>query len=181
MRQLKPASYLRYMDDLLLLDTDPEKLKEMSSPIDHWLFTQRAQRLNPSKTRLVNLHQGIEYLGYRLRQVHSASQPLQVFSKPSKRWEWVMAIKQFENIALPGCEKPHFLSPPLIPKSIVNEIASVNSRLGALHHCRSYLLRKKSLDQFISNTTLPKGIPSDFADPWCPFTLKKGYRAIRLR
>jgi len=180
-RELKPEAYLRYSDDLLLLDSDPEKLKSLSVPIDQWLINHRVQRLNPDKTRLVRLSEGISYLGYHLRQVDSSQQPLQVFSEPLKRWKWIQALKTFENTPLPSLEKPHFLAPWIIPQLTQSQMASLNSRLGVFHHCRSYLFRKQSLDQFIKNTTLPKDIPDDFADPWCPFRLKKGYRAIQLR
>jgi hypothetical protein len=113
--------------------------------------------------------------------VDSSQQPLQVFSEPLKRWKWIQALKTFENTHPPSLEKPHFLAPWLIPKLTQSQMASLNSKLGVFHHCRSYLFRKQSLDQFIKNTTLPKDIPGDFADLWCPFCLKKGYRAIRLR
>jgi hypothetical protein len=47
-RQLRPLSYLRYMDDLTLPDTDPERLQYWIEPINRWLQLQRQQSLNPS-------------------------------------------------------------------------------------------------------------------------------------
>ena len=86
-RKLKPHTYLRYMDDLLLLDRDPEKLRSMSEPIDQWLRTHRDQRLNPAKTILSDLTEGIAYLGYELKQIDDSPQPLQVFAEPLKKWQ----------------------------------------------------------------------------------------------
>ena len=180
-RELKPKAYLRYMDDFLLFDHDPEKLRTMSTPIDQWLITYRAQRLNPTKTRLVNLSEGISYLGYCLRQVGSASQPLQVFSEPIKRWKWIKSLRQLETMPFTEAKKNHFLAPFSSDRTTARKLASINSKIGSLHHCNSYLLRKHSLDKFIRNTTTPCGIPSEFADPWCPFKIKRGYRAIRFR
>ena len=180
-RHLKPNAYLRYMDDLLLLDHNPEKLIAMAHPINNWLVSNRLQRLNHDKTHLTNLSDGITYLGYRLRQVDSPTQPLQLFSEPMKKWKWISALKRLENAPISESERPHWLAPSLHGKAIMNALASLNSRLGAFVHARSYLLRKESLECLIKKTTTPHGIPSEFSDRWCPFRLKKGYRAIRLR
>jgi hypothetical protein len=60
-------------------------------------------------------------------------------------------------------------------------LASINSRLGILVHSRSFLARKQALDLFIKKTTANADMPVDFADHWCPFKIKKGYRAVKLR
>ncbi|MGK5085761.1 reverse transcriptase domain-containing protein [Bdellovibrionota bacterium FG-1] len=78
-REFKPDAYMRYMDDLLLLDRDPEKLRPMAEPVDRWLQAHRDQRLNPSKSSLNSLVDGINYLGYRLQQTENPAQPLQIF------------------------------------------------------------------------------------------------------
>jgi len=116
--------------------------------IDQWLMTHRAQRLNSDKTRLISLRDGIAYLGYHLRQVDSASEPLQVFSEPIKKWKWVKALQQFESAPFTEPKKPHILAPLLPDKLLVNKVASLNSRLGVLHHCRSYLFRRERLSLF---------------------------------
>ncbi|MBF0367624.1 MAG: hypothetical protein HQK50_18765 [Oligoflexia bacterium] len=183
LRALKPQAYLRYMDDLLLLDLDPEKLQAMPLPIDQWLISNRNQQLNQSKTHLAKLSNGITHLGYRLQQINSASRPLQVFSEPIKQWKWITSLRKFELNAqkYPQYRKPHQLSPHLLDKNVASEISSINARLGTLHHCKSYLLRKTSLERFIKNMTSPNNIPEEFVDCWCPFSLKKDYRAIRLK
>lgn len=180
-RNLKPKAYLRYMDDLLMFDHDPQPLLALIDPIDQWLKSNRDQCLNPDKTRLTRLSEGIGYLGYQLRQVDSSSEPLQVFSEPIKKWRWIKALHQLESTPFREANRPHFLAPFLPDHSLVNQLTSLNSQLGSFHHCKSYLFRKQSLEQFLRNTTTPQGVPTDFTDPWCPFKLKKGYRAIRLR
>ena len=70
-RELKPQIYLRYMDDLLLVDRDPNKIRNKADTINRWLADNRAQRLNTNKSHFTNLYDGIPYLGYQLRQTDS--------------------------------------------------------------------------------------------------------------
>jgi RNA-directed DNA polymerase len=180
-RNLKPSAYLRYVDDLLLLDRDPRRLEALIAPINQWLMTNRAQQLNSGKTHLTNLSEGVKYLGYELRQSTLPKQPLQLYSEPIKKWRWVATLKQLEQSKYLLFEKPHQLA-PFLPKNIlIQDLASVNSRAGILVHCKSYLFRKTSLDRFMKMTTPPIGVPLEFCDFWCPFQIKKGYRAIRLK
>jgi len=41
-RELHPAGYLRYMDDMTLVDSDPERLKAMIEPVNSWLRERRS-------------------------------------------------------------------------------------------------------------------------------------------
>ncbi len=180
-RQLKPMAYLRYMDDGLLLDTDPKKLELMPDQIDHWLGAHRSQHLNPHKTHLRPLPHGIDYLGYHLRQVDSASEPLQIFAEPLKKWKFIRSLRRLEKAHFAEATKPHHLAPFLPDRQMKRSLASLNSRLGVFHHCRSYLFREKALNRLIKSKTLLQDIPPQLADPWCPLTLKRDYRAIRLK
>ena len=180
-RTLKPGAYMRYMDDLLCLDRDPEKLRMMVEPIDAWLQNHRKQRLNPSKTQLSRLTQGIHYLGFELRQVDRPAQPLQVCSEPLKKWRFVSSLRRLEHTPLASPTRSHPLSPFLVPQDVVREIASVNSRIGSLIHANTFRFRGRALQRFIENTQETPGIPVDLGDSWSPFKLKRGYRSIRLR
>lgn len=180
-RQLKPSAYLRYMDDLLLLDRDPEKLRPLAERLDLWLQTHRDQRLNPTKTTLNSLLDGINYLGYRLEQTECPAQPLQVFAEPLKKWRFVGALKKLERSPLSSTIRPHPLSPRLPNPEPLNAITSVNSRLGTLTHAKTYLMREKALKKFIAKTSPNADLPQELADPWSPFEIKKGYRSIKLR
>jgi hypothetical protein len=112
-RELRPGAYLRYMDDLLLLDRDPEKLRDKEGVINRWLERNRAQRLNTSKTHFVKLHEGITYLGYQLRQTDSSQQPLQIFPEPIKKWQLISALRKQEAERGPAEFRPHPLAPLL--------------------------------------------------------------------
>lgn len=180
-RQLKPSAYLRYMDDLLLLDTDPKRLEPLPAKIDEWLKAYRSQSLNPLKTSLGPLLDGIQYLGYHLRQTDSASEPLQIFAEPLKKWKLVQSLRRLEKAHFAEATKPHPLAPFLPDRQMKRSLASLNSRLGVFHHCMSYLFREKALNRLIKSKTLLQDIPPQLADPWCPLTLKRDYRAIRLK
>lgn len=186
-RELKPMSYIRYMDDLLLLDTDPRKLSAMANPIDQWLSYHRNQQLNKNKTHLVPLSDGITYLGYHLQQSDSATEPLQIFSMAKKKWKWVSSLKnleyelQQEDLFSSIYQKPHILAPFLPNSDITKKIASINSKAGMLHHSKSYRMRKYSMEKFIERTTFPQNFPEEMVDRWCYFKYKKDYQAIVLR
>lgn len=179
-RDLKPSSYQRYMDDLLLLDRDPEKLKAMAEPIDQWLQSHRKQCLNPSKTTLTCLTQGIRYLGYVLRQTGTPAQPLQLFSEPLKKWKFIQALKKLERMPTPLPKRPHFLAPAIYDVEALQEISSVNSRMGSLVHANTYRFRKKALQKFFDRTKENREIPEELTDHWSPYEIKKDYRAVRL-
>ena len=181
-RVLKPAAYLRYVDDLLLLGTDSESLARMIHPIDEWIRNHRKQELNMKKTHLINLSRGtIRYLGYRLKQTDLGSEPLQVYPEPLKKFRLIESLMELEKISYSWPTRPHPLAPFYHKKELSQKIGSFNSKLGSFHHCRSYIFRKGSLDRLVEKTMDPVGIPDEFCDPWQTYKVKQGYRSIKLR
>ena len=180
-RELKPGAYLRYMDDLLWLDRNPDRLQTMGEPIRSWLESHRKQRLNPDKTKLTQLRKGIRYLGYELKQVDLPAKPLQVFSEPQKRWKLIQALRRLENAPAPYPRPLHPLSLPLPDPEVMREITAVNSRIGSLLHANTFRFRKKALEKFRTRSKDPKDLPPEIADSWSPYAVKRGYRALRLR
>jgi hypothetical protein len=180
-RTLKPHTYLRYMDDLLVLGDQPKPLQAMADPIDQWLKTHRKQRLNPEKTKLTRLTEGINYLGYRLKQTDTPAEPLQIFSEPLKKWRFIQSIQKLERRKDLIYERPHPLSPMLPDRDTLHEIASFNSRLGSLVHAKTFRFRKKSMEKFLKNTCDHGDLPPELGDSYSPFQAKKGYRSIKLR
>ena len=180
-RTLKPKSYLRYMDDLLFLDTDSKKLEAMVDPVSAWLENNRNQKMNPAKTSLTELRYGINYLGFEFRQMNSAKEPLQVFSTPKKRWQLIQSLRKFESSPPPEAGRPHPLS-LLLPDLPANRsLASINSRIGCIAHANTYRFRKKSLQKFIENTCINGHLPAELSNTWSIFKVKKDYRSIKLR
>ena len=85
---------VRYMDDLLLIDRNLDKIRDQAAAINQWLINNFNQQLNAAKTGFTNLSKGITYLGYRLLQTGSPKEPLQVFPEPIKKWQLVTTLRQ---------------------------------------------------------------------------------------
>lgn len=77
---LKPQGYVRYMDDLLLLDRDKAKLKGFIAKISQRIEERLRQRINESKTVLKSLTDGVKFLGFHIKQVKR-----KVYSKPKEQ------------------------------------------------------------------------------------------------
>jgi hypothetical protein len=180
-RELKPEAYFRYMDDLTLLDSDPQKLEPLIRKIDEWLRLNRRQSLNPAKSRLSCLRDGIEYLGYHGVQTDSPKEPFQLFLKPKKKWEWIQEINSLARKKIEPFEKGHLLSPKIPSRELNQSLARVNSRLGHLRHARSFRLRKDSVERFLRDTTENLDLPRELGEPWCPWKVKRDYTKIRSR
>jgi hypothetical protein len=138
------------MDDLVLLDTDPNRLRPMVEIMDHWLRTERRQNLNPTKTKLTPLHQGVDYLGMQLKQVDRPSEPLSLTAPPDKKWKLVQEARRVAQARWDRTEDHHELSFPLGHKNR-SRLQSINSRLGLLHHANSYRFRSRCLSQLMAS------------------------------
>ncbi|MFH1018499.1 MAG: reverse transcriptase/maturase family protein [Pseudomonadota bacterium] len=181
LRSLRPQAYLRYMDDLLLIDMDPGRLEPMIAPINAWLGTHRGQALNPRKTRLRCLTDGIEYLGYRARQTGLPAQPLQFFAFAKKKWQWIAELRKLERRPFPAADSAHPLSLTHGSRELDRTLAALNSRIGDLVHARTYRLRKASLDRLIHATSAYPGLPDDLGGEQPRLRAKRGYRSITSR
>ena len=65
--ELKCRYYLRYCDDFLLLDNDPDQLRAWKVQIEDYLQAKLALGLNP-RQRLAPVSNGIDFLGYIVRR-----------------------------------------------------------------------------------------------------------------
>lgn len=63
--QIKPRDYVRYCDDFILFDHDPERLRTAQAAIAGRLADLRL-RVHPRKTHLRASSQGVKFLGFRL-------------------------------------------------------------------------------------------------------------------
>ncbi len=64
---LKCRYYVRYTDDFVLLDSSREKLADWMEEIRVFLGSKLKLRLNPGRTRLRPVSNGIDFLGYIVR------------------------------------------------------------------------------------------------------------------
>jgi hypothetical protein len=186
-RTLNVKGYLRYMDDLLLLDTDLEKLKPLEQVIQEYLQTLLKQSLNFDKTDLVPLTKGITYLGYECKQIFNQKEPLQIYAPKNKKWQLIAELKKIEHKIQPENDKksiqktidPHPLSFLILKDKA--ELASVNSRLGLLKYTNSTRFKKYALDKFKYNLTENKNDPSGLSLKYCPIEISKEYGSLKFK
>ena len=177
-RTLKPAAYLRYMDDLLLLANSREELVEVENQIDDWLKKNRFQSLNRRKTELLRLDQGFRYLGYRCKQVDHAKEPLQLFMEPKKKWELVQSFRDLEKMGEVFSSVPHPLSAFIQNASLKSQTQRINARLGLAKHAHSFRFRKALLEKAVRSTT--DELNGD-GSSWKPYKIDRSYRKIKIR
>jgi len=65
-RELKIGAYLRYMDDLVLLDDERARLEDVRAAIGDWLGRERGLALNPKRWQVAPAREPCVFLGYRV-------------------------------------------------------------------------------------------------------------------
>jgi RNA-directed DNA polymerase len=180
LRSMKADAYLRYMDDLTFLDRSAEKLYSMIQPLEKWLQKNRKQNFQPKKTFLKSMNEGIDYLGYHIKQSPITGR-VELFTPPKKKWEFIQVVRLLEREGMSDLKPFHPLGFPSRDKTAQNTLDNLNSRLGVLKHSRSYCFRKNVLTRLESRFTNPEKIPSDFFDPYCPLRFKSHYRSVKLK
>ena len=109
----------RYVDDILLLSPDPERLKEAEKKITAMLSDRLKLVINPRKTLLQPLCRGIDHLGYYHLRL-----------KTRVRRRVVAAARQKIDWAARGQAESEGIA------------ASVNSYLGHFSQADSFVLRR---------------------------------------
>lgn len=139
-RQLRPKGYLRYMDDMTLVDSCPERLHSMIEPVNTWLGDRRLQSLNDGKTTLKRASsESIDYLGYRLRpDLRNRSKVVHVSVDAKKKWDFIRELRLLEKRGIPCGEKLHPLWPKYSHLEARESWAAVRSREGHLKHAQAY-------------------------------------------
>lgn len=64
--KLRVKHYLRYMDDLVVLDSSINALVEIKQEIQEFLIRHLDLKLHPQKTRIFPIANGIDFLGYQI-------------------------------------------------------------------------------------------------------------------
>ncbi|MDO8480182.1 MAG: reverse transcriptase domain-containing protein, partial [Nanoarchaeota archaeon] len=68
--RLKAPHYLRYVDDFVILHHDKSILEAYKKEIDAFLRAQLHLELHPGKSKIISLHQGVTFLGFRIFSRH---------------------------------------------------------------------------------------------------------------
>ena len=61
---LRIKHYVRYTDDFLIVDNDPERLEALLQPIQDFLREQLKLELHPNKVEIRGYTKGVDFLGY---------------------------------------------------------------------------------------------------------------------
>lgn len=116
-RTLKMRAYGRYVDDIYIVSGSKNELREIVAVLDDFLKSKLQLNLNPQKTNICNVKNGVVFLGG--------------YAKPFRNYISNRSFKRMKvNIKrLSSCDSPNLI------------VASVNSFAGVLSHYSSYNLR----------------------------------------
>lgn len=68
---LRVRHYLRYTDDVLVLEHDPARLRSIVPQVASWLWRERRLTIHPRKIAIRKLSQGIDFVGYVVLPRHT--------------------------------------------------------------------------------------------------------------
>jgi len=68
--ELKVKYYIRYVDDFVILHNDKNILNEYKNKINNFLNEKLKIELHPGKSKIIPLHKGIIFLGFRMFYHH---------------------------------------------------------------------------------------------------------------
>lgn len=116
-RVLRPRFYGRYVDDLLLLDQDKNKLLAARDHLARWLPDRLGLSLHPGKVRLQPARHGVDWVGYVI--------------KPHRLYLRRSTVRRAS----------HRLSRPRAAVDQAATLATANSYLGIARHADTWRVR----------------------------------------
>ena len=138
-RTLKAKNYIRYVDDLILLSNDKDKLIKWREDINDFLIKNLKLELHKDKDKLGEVKDGINFLGYVVRPNYTLSRRRVVNNVKTKihffNCEYLSYSYDQKQITLPLSKKPS-------DKELTKIITTVNSYYGHFKHANCYNLRK---------------------------------------
>lgn len=93
-RTLKAKRYIRYMDDLLIVDDDKTRLKQWQDQIIAFLKDELYLTVHPKKTRLFPAHTGVEFVGYVIwrHRIRIRSSTVKLMKR-----RWKRLLREYQN------------------------------------------------------------------------------------
>jgi hypothetical protein len=122
-QKLRMKYYVRYVDDFILFDYNKDKLEKIILKISDFLENELMLSLNSKKTKLKNIKDGIDFLGYFIKPDHVLVRKRVVGACRKKIVSFLL-------------EKPDEVN-------LKKTIACLNSYFGHFRHADSFNLRKK--------------------------------------
>ena len=69
-QKLKAKYYMRYVDDFVIVDTSIRKLEQHKREMERFLAKELGLELHPDKSKIREIHRGIDFLGFRVFSNH---------------------------------------------------------------------------------------------------------------
>ena len=133
---LKCRYYLRYVDDIILLNQDANQLKLWQWQIDNFLQEKLKLHLHPQKSTLQPIHRGMNFVGFIVKPKYNLVRNRTVKKFKSKLWHFDQKI-----ISL-NLEHPIRLWTPKLCDDFKEIFATVNSYYGQFRHANTFRLRR---------------------------------------
>jgi RNA-directed DNA polymerase len=130
-RTLKAKYYLRYVDDFILLHRNKKQLESWTKQINQFLQKELTLELNPTKTKILDLHRGIDFLGYFIKPTFLTVRQSVVKRLKEKLFCFDRELK-INNTRGKKIEK----------ERLNKMLATINSYYGHFCHADSYHLRR---------------------------------------
>ncbi len=159
--KLKPEFSLRYVDDFIMIDTDPNKLLKMIAPIKDWLQINRKMEFNDAKTKFTCLKDGIEFLGYKIFQTIPSlneGKTTRILYPKIKKYKFIKNLRHLKNHNFSKFSKNHELDVNVSVKKHQKKLAALNSRIGHMQHAQSFEFRKRAILKFCKNKNLKSNV-----------------------
>jgi retron-type reverse transcriptase len=143
-RQLKIKYYLRYADDVVMLSQDKQQLQYWQQRIREFLLQKLKLKLNPTKTKIASIYQGIDFVGYLVKphrvyvRNKTVNQVKTILGCFNQGMLWVHNHQRQEAAA--------FKTKPT-PEQITYLQAALNSYYGHFRQADSFKLRKHLYQQ----------------------------------
>lgn len=92
--ELKAKYYIRYVDDFVILSYSTKKLQEYMDKINMFLKEELILELHPDKSKILNLNQGIQFLGFKIFPNHKIPRKTNLRKFQSKLKELKILYKE---------------------------------------------------------------------------------------
>jgi len=133
-RTLKFKYYGRYVDDLVIIDNDKERLRQAVFEISKYLKSNLDLKLHPKKVYLQPYEKGVNFLGGIIK-------PYRAYVRHRTKTGFYKAINKANNI---------YKNQITERKTLERTLSSLNSYLGMLGQYNTYNLRQQALSQKFS-------------------------------
>jgi retron-type reverse transcriptase len=137
--QLKCRYYMRYVDDLVMLDTETGKLHEWQHGISEFVAERLAISINHRATRLGPVAGGVDFAGFIVRPDYMLVRRRVVGNLKAK-------LRQARRQLV--CLAPTYHAFRFHPETLERVLATVNSYLGHFRHAQARRCVKKLWQEF---------------------------------